>query len=165
MNPVRLLSSLSLAATCAALLAGCGLESRHDTFEYLRSPVSFRIDAVDADHPYCFDAAKRPAGMSEAQCRATSKYRMSWDRPEDTVGFSEYRIYLDTNPPNSAFPWEVVRKERSLASYVIEGAPPATDSVIFFLTDTGAVPRVLPRGQGLTALDTTGRRDAKGLLV
>jgi hypothetical protein len=62
--------------------------------------------------------------------------------------------------------WSAVRKDRSQASYIIEGAPPAADSVIFFLADTGAVPRSLPRdSSGLVALDTTGRRDSSGRLV
>ena len=166
MNRVRNLLVLPLAAVFAVMLVECSTDSRRDTFEYLRSPVSFRIDPASADHPYCFDAAKRPAGMSEAQCRATSKYRMSWERPEDTVGFAEYRIYLDTTPPGSTFPWSVLHKQRAWASFVVEGAPPPVDSLIFFLADTGAVPRVVSREQpGLLALDTTGRRDSTGKLI
>jgi formylglycine-generating enzyme required for sulfatase activity len=166
MNRVRNLLVLPLAAACAALFVECSTDSRRDTFEYLRSPVSFRIDPVSADHPFCFDGNARPAGMTESQCRALSKFRMSWERPEDTVGLAEYRIYLDTTPPNATLPWSLLHKQRAFASFVIEGAAPASDSLIFFLADTGATPRVITRGQpGLLALDTTGRRDSTGKLI
>lgn len=166
MNRARLLLVFLLAPCGALLLSGCPTDSRREPSEYLRSPVSFRIDPVPEAHPYCLSAETRPDGMAEAECFALSKYRMRWERPEDTVGFREYRIYLDTTPPNSTLPWALARKERSLASYVLEGLPGSTDSIVFFLADTGAVPRVLSRAQpGLVALDTTGRRDSVGQLV
>lgn len=165
MTRARLLL-LTLSLVFAGIFTGCPTDNKRDTFDYLRSPVTFRMDPVPADHPYCADAAKRPAGMSEEVCRQTGKYRLRWDRPEDTVGFAEYRIYVDTTPPNSTLPWASVRKERNLASFILEGAPPSVDSLIFFLADTGAVPRFVSRtGAGLMALDTTGRLDASGRLM
>lgn len=162
MKRIRIPRPLQAAVLVAVafLLAGCPTDGRRDALEYLRSPVTFRMDPVPADHPFCFDPAKRPDGIDEATCRATGKYRLRWERPEDTVGFREYRIYLDTTPPNSMLPWPQVRRDRSLASFVMEGTPPGTDSIIFMLSDTGAVPafveRTTPRIQ---VLDTTGRRD------
>jgi formylglycine-generating enzyme required for sulfatase activity len=162
LNPILLFAVLA----ASLLLTGCPTDPKRDTFDYLRSPVTFRMDPVPADHPFCADAAKRPNGMSEQVCRETAKYRLRWDRPEDTVGFAEYRIYVDTTPPNSTLLWSGVRKERNLASFILEGAPPAADSLIFFLTDTGAVPKSVVRSaQGLFALDTSGRLDSTGRLV
>ncbi len=160
------LTLLLLSLACAGIFTGCPTDNKRDTFDYLRSSVTFRMDPVPADHPYCSDASKRPAGMSEQVCRETGKYRLRWDRPEDTVGFAEYRIYVDTTPPNSILTWTGVRKERNLASFIVAGSPPTVDSLIFFLSDTGAVPRFVTRGTtGLVAIDTTGRLDASGRLM
>lgn len=147
------------------LLAGCPTDGKRDTFDYLRSPLSFRMDPVPADHPFCSDPAQR-LDLSEQECRAASKYRLRWERPEDTVGFSEYRIYVDTTPPGTTMPWSEVRTERSLASFVLEGRPPMADSIIFVLADSGALGRELSRNApGLVPLDTTGRFDSTGRLI
>ncbi len=166
MNRARILLATLIAMVGATLFSGCPTDGRRDTFEYQRSVISFRVDSVAQQHPYCLSNETRPGGMTQAECLALSKYRLRWERPEDTVGFAEYRIYLDTTPPASPLPWSDVRKDRALASYVLEGPPPASDSIIFFLADTGAGPRFLDRAQpGLLALDTAGRRDSSGRLI
>jgi formylglycine-generating enzyme required for sulfatase activity len=149
----------------ALVLAGCPTDGSRDTFDYLRSAVNFRIDPVAADHPFCLDPARR-MNLSEQACKEAAKYRLRWDRPEDTVGFNEYRIYLDTMPQSGALTWQQMRGQRSLASFVFEGAAGPTDSIIFILSDTGAAPRVIDRAsQGLVPFDTSGRLDAEGRLV
>lgn len=148
-----------------SFLAGCPTDGRRDTFDYLRSPLNFRMDPVGADHPFCLDPDQR-MGLTEQECRAASKYRLRWERPEDTVGFSEYRIYVDTTPPGTTLPWNEVRRERSLASFIFEGRAPPGDSIIFVLADSGDLGRVLSRtAPGLVPLDTTGRFDSTGRLV
>jgi formylglycine-generating enzyme required for sulfatase activity len=164
MTRIRTLAIIS-ASLAALLFVGCPTDGRRDTFEYLRSPVTFRMDPVPADHPFCLDASKRLPGSSEEQCRTASKYRLRWDRPEDTVGFEAYRIYVDTTHPNSTLPWSGVRKERSLASFVLEGTPPSADSIIFVLADSGSNPDLSRDSPSVVALDTTGRLDSSGRLI
>ena len=154
-----------LAVVLAGLLvAGCPTDGRRDTFEYLRSPVTFRLDPVAADHPFCQASDKR-LGLSEAACRAASKYRLQWERPEDTVGFAEYRIYVDTTPPNSPLSWNSIRKDRTLASFRMEGRPPRFDSLIFVLADSSSPADRERSNPALVALDTTDRLDSTGRLV
>lgn len=156
--------ALLLAGACAALwLTGCPTDGRRDASQYLRSAINLRMDPVPADHPYCLDADKR-MGLSEQACRDAAKYRLRWERPEDTVGFNEYRVYLDTM--HGGRPWSEIRRDRSLAAFTFGNPAPAADSVIFILADSGTPAREVVRGTtGLVPLDTTGRVDAEGRLV
>jgi formylglycine-generating enzyme required for sulfatase activity len=152
----------------ALLLAGCPTDGRRDSYDYLRSVVSFTIDPVAADHPFCQDSGKWPDGMTSLQeCQSARKYRLRWERPEDTVGFNEYRVYVDTTPPGApGIPWSEVRKDRSLASFIMEGRPSAADSIIFILAAGNPSPPVRDRtAPQIVRLDTTGRLDADGKLV
>jgi hypothetical protein len=160
--------SFLFAVLAGLLLTGCPTDGNRSTFDYLRSPVTFRIDPVADDHPFCSDPAKNPFPTVQ-ECRSTRKYRMRWERPEDTVSFTEYRVYVDTTPPDAfGQTWSEVRKNRSLASYVMEGRPSQADSIIFFLSSApqGALPLVMRRDSAaLVPLDTSGRLDSLGRLV
>jgi hypothetical protein len=163
------LSRLLLIPVClsALLLAGCPNDGRPDNFDYLRSPVTFTIEPAPDDHPFCLDAEKRPEGVSQLQCQQARKYRLRWLRPEDTVGFTEYRIYVDTTPPNApGVAWTQVRKDPTLASFRMEGRPPAADSILFIIASGGGSTPLRDRANPRIALlDTTGRVDSLGRLV
>jgi len=162
----RVSALLALAVGLLAFgLAGCLTDRSAANIDYLRSPVNLSMDPVAADHPYCLDASKR-MGLSEQACKDASKFRLRWNRPEDTATFKEYRVYLDTTPPGSNLSWSAVRAQRALAAFVLEGLPSATDSVIFILATSGTMPAIVDRATtGLVALDTTGRIDSLGRLV
>ncbi|MCD6024561.1 MAG: hypothetical protein K0Q91_1477 [Fibrobacteria bacterium] len=164
------LSRLLLFPVClsALLLAGCPTDGRRDSFNHLRSPVSFSIDPATEDHPFCQTSVG--PGLTFAtleECRSTRKYRLRWDRPEDTVGFTEYRIYVDTTPPNrDGLAWSEVRKDPALATFRMEGRPPASDSILFILTSSGGSEQIFNRNAArIVKLDTTGRLDSLGKLM
>ena len=154
-----------LAVLGGGLLTGCPTDGRRDSFGYLRTPVTFRMDPVAANHPFCLDADRRMPGMTEAQCLSASKFRLHWERPEDTTGFQAYRIYVDTTPPDSDLPWRDVFKESSLASFVLEGPARPSDSIIFVLADSGSAPELSRASPRIVALDTSGRLESTGRLV
>lgn len=158
--------SLLFVVLSGLLLAGCPTDGNRATFDYLRSPITFRVDPVADDHPFCFDVAKNPF-PTEQECRATRKYRIRWERPEDTVGFEEYRIFVDTTPPNASGTWSDVRKTSAYASFVMKGLPSTADSIIFYLTSSSQpLGREIDRANpALLAVDTTGRLDSSGRLV
>lgn len=167
MTPVRRIlrtSGLLLAGACAALLfTACPTDSRRDASQYLHSVINLRLDPVPADHPYCFDADKR-MGLGEQACRDAAKYRLRWERPEDTVGFVEARIYVDTVHGGQL--WSNIRRDRAQAAFIFGGPSPLADSLIFILADSGTPAFEVVRGTtGLVPLDTTGRLDAEGQLV
>lgn len=164
------LSRLLLVPVClsALLLAGCPTDGRRDSFNFLRSPVTFSIDPAAEDHPFCLSETTRPEDMSQLECQETRKYRLRWERPEDTVGFSEYRIYVDTTPPNntSGLLWSEIRKDPTLASFRMEGRPGSADSILFILTSSGGSGQLLDRSKPrIVKLDTTGRLDSLGKLM
>src|SRR5690554_5620399 len=61
---LRRVAALALAGLGLLTLAGCPTDGKRDTFDYLRSPVNFRMDPVADDHPFCSDPDQR-MGLSE----------------------------------------------------------------------------------------------------
>jgi formylglycine-generating enzyme required for sulfatase activity len=166
------LSRLFLFPVCLAalFLTGCPTDAPRDRFDYLRSPVTFRIDPVADNHPFCSDGNNVGAGKTFAtiqECQETRKYRLKWDRPEDTVGFSEYRIFVDTTPPNAPdLKWSDVQKDPTLASIRLSGKASSSDSIIFVLAaGAGSDPVQSRTNPRIMRLDTTGRIDSLGKLV
>ncbi len=158
---------LLLSGAAAVFLAGCPTDSRRDSSDFLRSPVTFRVDPAATEHPYC-NAPDRTPFASVQECRDAAKYVIRWERPEDTVGFVEYRVYVDTMPPNDleGRPWSQVRRDRTLATYLLGAPALRADSIVFVIADSGAAQNVVDReAPRIFSLDTTGRIDPSGRLV
>ncbi len=152
-----------LAGLLSLLFWGCPT-SPTQNYNYLRSPLTFRVDTLPAAHPYC--STSQTSFPSVDSCQNTKKYALRWERPQDTAGLIEYRIYLDTNPPDAAGKnWATISNDRTLASAIVPGAGGAADSLIFFFNKTGSATNVFPRGPQIVPLDSTGRSDNQGRLV
>jgi len=133
---------------------------------YLQSPLTFVVDTVPAVHPYCSLPSTQIPFPSLDSCQNTKKFVLRWEQPQDTTGFVEYRIYLDTNPPNAVGQtWTTISTERSLASAIIPGVGGPADSLVFIFNSTPSSTNVFPRGPGIVTFDSTGRSDAQGRLV
>ncbi len=147
------------------LLLGCPTSPPHDVNNYRHQVFTFKIDPVPADHPFCTGGITPFA--TPAECRQASKYRLSWQRPEDTTGLIEYRVYLDTNPPDApGQTWAQVRKDRSRAALIMPGSGGLMDSVIFIVGAGGFRLDTLTRSEArIVALDTSGRIDSLGRLM
>src|SRR5690606_16793387 len=78
-----------------AVIFGCSPDPDKIVFDYSREPSYFRADTTQTDHPLC---AQSP---EIEDCASTKKYRLTWNRPDDTVNLLGYRIYLDSVPPNA----------------------------------------------------------------
>lgn len=104
------------------------------------------------------------------ECDKSTKYKLSWSRPEDTINFKGYRIYLDTTPPNTPArntkEWEFVRSRPELASIIVETKTP-TDSIIFVFGNSGFKQDSLNKDtKKIFVIDTTGRPELEtGRLV
>lgn len=165
MKPFRFLFLPGCVA--GLLLAGCPTDPRRDTSDSLRSPITFRIDPAESDHPFCDNPDQTPFASAE-ECRGASKYLIRWEPPEDTVDFSEYRIYVDTMPPNDpeGRPWSQIRRERSFANFLMATPARPVDSILFVVADSGKLQNIAHRDTSrIYALDTTARIDASGRLV
>jgi hypothetical protein len=144
-----------LGLALGALLAACTSEPTGTNFDYLRSPSLFAADTTLTDHPLCDSA--NPIGAADA-CRKVSKYMLTWQRPEDTVNFQGYRIYLDTAPENKQ--WSTVRDHPEWAS-VIVNRHPLKDTLVFVFTDAHKTSpdTVGPGRDRILALDSNGRAE------
>lgn len=146
---------------CALLLA-CSPDPGGVELNYLRSPSLFRADTTVSDHPFCGQA--NPVGSADA-CKQEHKYKLTWERPEDTVNFQGYRIYLDTVPDDKK--WNDVQKHPELAAVIISRSP-VHDSLVFVFTSARkSAPDTLLKGQErLVALDSNHRAElSTGKLV
>ncbi len=152
---------MRLGSTCTAwvglgaLLMACSSDPGREKLDYLRSPNLFRADTTVSDHPFCSEA--NPLGSAEA-CKKERKYRLTWERPEDTANFLGYRIYLDTSLQDKS--WGTVKEHPELAS-VLVNRHPSKDSLVFVFTDAHkSLPDTLLPGQDrIVALDSNGRAE------
>ena len=155
---------LTLLGSGCLLLWGCPTTPNSNNGDYLRSPITFRVDTLPALHPFC---ALGLSPLSVDSCQATRKYTLRWERPEDTAGLVEYRIYLDTNPPNASDKnWSQVRNDSTLANAIVPASGGLLDSLPFLFDNAGFHPVHLVKGERrIVGFDTSGRNDAKGQLV
>ncbi len=145
-----------------ALLLACTSDPGGPKLDFLRSPSLFRADTTASTHPFCDQS--NPVGSADT-CRQEHKYRLTWDRPEDTVNFQGYRIYLDTVPDDKK--WADVQKHPELAAVIVNRAL-VHDSIVFvFTNDHKNLPDTLRPGQDrIFALDSNGRAElGSGRLV
>lgn len=147
------------------MFLGCPTTPNQNNYDYLRSPITFRIDTVPAAHSYC--SQSQTLFPSVDSCQLTKKYALRWEPPQDTTGFLEYRVYLDTSPSNAfGKAWSEVRKDRSLASAIIPGVGGSKDSLIIVFDNSGFRVNTIQHGETrIISFDTSGRIDAQGRLV
>jgi hypothetical protein len=143
---------------------GCPTTPDVNSGDYLRSPITFRVDTIPAKHPFC---AEGLSSLPVDSCQSTKKYAFRWEHPEDTTGLLEYRIYLDTTPPNaSGKNWTQIRGESALANAIIPASGGFSDSLLFLFNNAGFHQTHLATGERkIVAFDTSGRIDEKGQLV
>lgn len=156
-----------------AFFLGCSSDPNPDNFNYLRGLAYVKADTAVTDHDFC--ASTPNVFASEAECRTTKKYRLTWVRPEDTTDFLGYRLYVDTVPPNAPARknWEYVRGRGELASVIVTSIAPMDSLVFIFgksdsLTATGPhTPDTLKRDtKRIFVIDTTLRQETEdGRLV
>lgn len=146
-------NGLFLAFLCAALF-GCSPDPDKVVYSYSRSPSFFRADTTLSNHPLC------PQSPEIEECPATKKYRLTWNRPDDTVNLLGYRIYLDTMPPNApGQKWEQVKGKPELASIVVERHA-FLDSMVFAFGSSGFRQDTLRKGEDrIFLLDSVGREE------
>jgi formylglycine-generating enzyme required for sulfatase activity len=152
---MRLSLSGCLWLALGALLLGCTGPDDHRNTDYLRDPSFFRADTAVANHPFCDH--ENPFGSPEA-CRQARKYKLSWLRPEDTVNFQGYRVYLDTAPEDKK--WNTIKDHPELASVIVHSHA-SKDSIIFaFTKERKPLPDTMdgdhPR---IVLLDSNGREE------
>lgn len=146
-----------------AFLFGCSPDPEKLTYAYARSPRFFRADTTKTDHPLCAQSPSIP------ECSATKKYRLTWNRPDDTVNLLGYRVYLDTIPPDAPAgqKWDYVKDRPELASVFVQRHG-FVDSLVFVFSGSGE--RVLDtlgkEGDRVFVIDSLGRsEDVKGNLT
>lgn len=154
-----------LAGILALILTGCPSTISTPSRDFARMAIGLKLDLVPGDHPWCNDPG--PAFASVEECRKTQKFRVSWDRPDDTVGLRGYRFYLDTNAHGSIPPgtkWADIQKSTGFAEVLIGPALGSKDSLIFAIGTPQKKPDSLnttrPR---ILRLDTTGSFSNQGV--
>ena len=145
-----------------AVIFGCSPDPDKIVFDYSREPSYFRADTTQTDHPLC---AQSP---EIEDCASTKKYRLTWNRPDDTVNLLGYRIYLDSVPPNAPAgeKWDKIQTRSELASIIVERHA-FFDSVVFAFGSPGFSQDTLRKGgDRIFLLDSVGREEVEdGKLV
>jgi hypothetical protein len=155
---------LALSGLSVLIFWGCPTSPNTNNYDYLRSPITFRVDTLPATHAFC-SSLDTPFPTPDS-CLHAKKYALRWERPEDTAGFLEYRIYLDTTPPNAGNKsWNDVRQDSSLASAIVPGLGGTFDSLIFVFGNTNSMKSAPRSSNRIVSFDTTGRIDGQGRLV
>lgn len=144
----RLTPLWTMAALLLAGLLGCSDNDPVQRFSHLRSAGPTTVDTVPAD-TLCADPG--PDFISEGfnpteTCRQTRKYILRYERPDDTVGFLGYRVYLDTTPGVKT--WTATRNDDREAALFIDDIRQDEAGLVFFIYDKHAPP------PGIRHLDT-----------
>ncbi len=140
-------------------LWGCTTNNNPANFSYLRSPQLFIADTAIADHLFCLEK-QAVFNDDSASCHKAKKYRLYWERPEDTVGFLGYRIFVDTASPGAPqLRWNKLQGHAELASIIVTSRS-EKDSLIFVIGTPKAMPDTLNAGNTrIFQLDTLNRVD------
>lgn len=129
--------------TVSFFFAGCTDNDPHLSYSYLRAAADFSVDTASTD-TLCADPGPNFIRNAEfdptVTCRNTKKFVLRWERPEDTVEFRGYRLYLDTTPGDVSKPWlETQKSDRDVAVTILETAK-QKDGLVFFFYDRNKIP-------------------------
>jgi formylglycine-generating enzyme required for sulfatase activity len=121
-------------------LLGCSDNEPRLSYSYLRAASDFTVDTVRID-TLCDDPGPHFSGDGDpgATCRGIKKFKLSWERPEDTIDFQGYRLYLDTTPEiegtDKSRDWLSVQKDDKEAAIFITETGKRRDGLVFFFYD------------------------------
>jgi formylglycine-generating enzyme required for sulfatase activity len=150
----------------AFLLLGCSDDHNGQNYNVYRRPTNFKADTTATAHVFC---EENNGGFPSLEaCLKAQKFRLKWDRPEDTVGFLGYRIYLDTLPPDltAGQGWPYVQGRQDLAHIIVANPKAPTDSIIFILGNSGFRQDTSRAGnRRIFVLDSAGRADSTGRMI
>jgi formylglycine-generating enzyme required for sulfatase activity len=159
----------------ALWLLGCSDNEPRLSYSYLRSASDFSVDTVRID-TLCDDPGPNFSGDGDpgATCRGIKKFKLTWERPVDTVDFLGYRLYLDTTPSiggtDKSRDWLSAQKDDKEALIFITETAKQRDGLVFFFYDgnnppPGIVPSpkpdtLKPGSRRLFGIDSNGREEA-----
>lgn len=162
---------LSALLAAGLFLAGCPDDPPDQRFAYLRAAGELTVNTVPAD-TLCAEPGPNFRGDGfdpAATCRQTQKFVLRWERPEDTVDFRGYSLYLDTTPEEKS--WKATQGDDRKAAVIIKERSLARDGLVFFFYDgknvpagiaSVAPPDTLKAGnRRIFGIDTGGRLEEK----
>ncbi len=156
----RLWSLLAIALSLC--LFGCPSDPKHENFDYLRSPSDFKIDSVESNHPFC--AELQSEFQNTEACQNQKKFRLQWERPEDTVDFIGYYIFLDTTPKGKS--WKATQEHPEELANALQFDTLNRDQnnrvqslIFFFGNKPSTLINLKEENHRIIALDSSGKLD------